>query len=148
MTVFSPEKEKPEDLLACAKPLNDPFASWNSLLGYIPEDSEDEDVDLGEEFSAKPMATSAAKRIKIGLKDSVATNQVSSLNLPKKYFFSNSGHLIYKVTKQVFLSIQEVFLTVLTYFRFLTLNEFFALQGKRKRQKKSETDDDPNKPVS
>ena len=87
MTVFSPEKEKPEDLLACAKPLNDPFASWNSLLGYIPEDSEDEDVDLGEEFSAKPMATSAAKRINIGLKDSVATNQVSSLNLPKKYFF-------------------------------------------------------------
>ena len=87
MTDFSPEKEKPEDLLACAKPLNDPFASWDSLLGYIPEDSEDEDVDLGEEFSAKPMATSAAKRIKIRLKDSVATNQVSSLNLPKDIFF-------------------------------------------------------------
>jgi len=79
----SPEKEKPEDLLACAKPLNDPFASWDSFLGYIPEDSEDEDVDLGEEFSAKPMATSAAKRIKIRLKDSVATNQ-GKRKRPKK----------------------------------------------------------------
>ena len=80
MADFSPEKEKPEDLLAGAKPLNDPFASWDSLLGYIPEDSEDEDIDVGEEFSAKPMVASAAKRIKIRLKDSVATNQVSSFN--------------------------------------------------------------------
>ena len=93
MTDFSPEKEKPEDLLACAKPLNDPFASWNSFLGYITEDSEDEDVDLGEEFSAKPMATSAAKRIKIRLKDSVATNQVSSFS-PNFYFQFYTDHLI------------------------------------------------------